>query len=152
MCKLLWERVIKENLTCQTVADSWVDDSYLPRGVDGTCLPGLWKAWMPWVDDSYLPGGVDGTCLPRFTLPGILKLVGQWNSMLDLVRSLSKKLSGCENDSVWLWKSVPMGWEFFSLLWFSWLKELTNQLYVMLKINSIYSCVKCVMHIQQEWI
>jgi len=23
---------------------------------------------MPWVDDSYLPGGVDGTCLPEFGL------------------------------------------------------------------------------------
>ena len=79
---------------------SWVDGSYLPGRVDG----------------SYLPGRVDGTCLPRSPLPRILELVGQWDSMSDLVRSLSKKLSGCENDSVWLWKPVPMGWEFFSLL------------------------------------
>jgi len=23
---------------------------------------------MPWVDGSYLPGGVDGTCLPGYAL------------------------------------------------------------------------------------
>lgn len=55
-------------LVCPDMA--WLDDSYLPEGVDGTCLPGLRKAGMPWVDGNYLPRVVDGTCLPGIGLMG----------------------------------------------------------------------------------